>query len=204
MCNPGEGESVCYRLCGSAPHPPLPAKSGARERESGADGNNATNKKSGPRARHLQTVSTLPDTRAERGSTRAKKKKPRYFFFAFLAFFAFFFAAFFAFLAIVSSQGLMVKRDTRDARRRASLATSSMTNSADSRATAPCCHISVITLSTAQTHFRVIFARESASGSPGRGRLSRIKSCLTMPESVCGIHQSKTKARVCRIAVRLH
>jgi hypothetical protein len=46
-----------------------------------------------------------------------------YFFFAFLAFFAFF--AFFAFLAIVSSQGLMVKRDTRDARRRASLATSS-------------------------------------------------------------------------------
>ncbi|RZN00391.1 hypothetical protein CWO91_34170 [Bradyrhizobium genosp. SA-3] len=45
----------------------------------------------------------LPDARAERGSTRAKKKKPRYFFFAFLAFFAFFFAAFFAFLAIVSS-----------------------------------------------------------------------------------------------------
>ncbi|MCP3394770.1 hypothetical protein NLM27_39135 [Bradyrhizobium sp. CCGB12] len=45
----------------------------------------------------------LSDARAERGSTRAKKKKPRYFFFAFLAFFAFFFAAFFAFLAIVSS-----------------------------------------------------------------------------------------------------
>jgi hypothetical protein len=53
------------------------------------------------------------------------KEKPRYFFFAFLAFFAFFFAAFFAFLAIISSQGLMVRRDTRDARRRASLATSS-------------------------------------------------------------------------------
>jgi hypothetical protein len=45
------------------------------------------------------------------GSTRAKNKKQSYFFFAFLAFFAFF--AFFAFLAIVSSQGLMVKRDTR-------------------------------------------------------------------------------------------
>lgn len=46
----------------------------------------------------------LPDARAERDSTRAKKQKPRYFFFAaFLAFFAFFFTAFFAFLAIVSS-----------------------------------------------------------------------------------------------------
>ncbi|HEX9211938.1 MAG TPA: hypothetical protein VF901_15630, partial [Bradyrhizobium sp.] len=84
-------------------------------------------------------------------------------FFAFLAFFAFAFFAFFAFLAIVSSQGLMVERDTRDARRRASLATSSTTNSADSRAPAPRCHICVITLSTAQMHFRVISARESAS-----------------------------------------
>ena len=45
---------------------------------------------------------SVPDARAERGSTRAKNK-PRYFFFAFLAFFAFFFVAFFAFLAIGSS-----------------------------------------------------------------------------------------------------
>jgi hypothetical protein len=88
----------------------------------------------------------------------------RYFFFAaFLAFFFVAFFAFFAFLAIVSSQGFMVKRDTRDARRRASLATSSISNSADSRAAAPCCHIYVIPLSTAQMHFWVIFARESAS-----------------------------------------
>src|SRR6185503_202557 len=59
----------------------------------------------------------------------------------------------------------MVKRDTRNARRRASLATSSMTNSADSRVSAPCRHICVIPLSTAQMHFGVLFVRESASRS---------------------------------------
>jgi hypothetical protein len=80
-----------------------------------------------------------------------------------LAFFFVAFFAFFAFLAIVSSQGFMVKRDTRDARRRASLATSSLTNSADSQVSALCCHIRVIPLSTAQMHFQVIFACESAS-----------------------------------------
>src|SRR4051812_16987412 len=61
----------------------------------------------------------------------------------------------------------MVKRDTRDARRRASLATSSMTNSADSRAPALCCHIRVIELSTAQMHFWMILVRESASKRRG-------------------------------------
>jgi hypothetical protein len=92
------------------------------------------------------------------------KELAGYFFFAaFLAFFFVAFFAFFAFLAIGSSSGLMVKRDTRDARRRASLATSSMTSSADSRASAPRCHIRVIALSTAQMHFRVILAHESAS-----------------------------------------
>jgi hypothetical protein len=120
----------------------------------------------------------------------------RYFFFAaFLAFFFVAFFAFFAFLAIVSSQGFMVKRDTRDARRRASLATSSVTNSADSQVYAPRCHICVITLSTAQMHFRVIFGRESASPKRRR-RWSPHKLCLTMPESVMPIHQSKTKGRV--------
>jgi hypothetical protein len=116
-----------------------------------------------------------------------------------LAFFAFFFAAFFAFLAIVSSQGLMVERDTRDARRRASLATSSTTNSADSQLAAPRRHIRVILLSTAQMHFRVILARESAYAADPPASV-----CLTMPESVRGIHQSKTNARVSAIAVRLH
>jgi hypothetical protein len=37
-----------------------------------------------------------------------------------------------------------------------------MTNSADSRVYAPRCHICVIALSTAQMHFQVILARESA------------------------------------------
>jgi hypothetical protein len=118
------------------------------------------NKKSGPAARHLQTQPC-------RGPGGARlhpgKEHAGYFFFAaFLAFFFVAFFAFFAFLAIVSSQGFMVKRDTRDARRRASLATSSMTNSADSQVSALCCHICVIPLSTAQMHFQVIFARESA------------------------------------------
>jgi hypothetical protein len=137
---------------------------------------------------------SLSDARAERGSTRAKNKKQSYFFFAFLAFFAFF--AFFAFLAIVSSQGLMVKRDTRDARRRASLATSSMPNSADSRAAAPRCHATVIALSTAQTLFREILVRESAlrAGVP---------TWLTIPESAGRVHQSKTKAAISKIPVRL-
>jgi hypothetical protein len=72
-----------------------------------------------------------------------------YFFLAFLAFFTVFFA-FFAFLAIVSSQGFNgLKRDTRDARRRASLATSSNVIPADSQGAAPRCHARVIALSTA-------------------------------------------------------
>jgi hypothetical protein len=41
-----------------------------------------------------------------------------------------------------------------------------MTNSADSQVSALCCHIRVIALSTAQMHFWVIFARESASQRP--------------------------------------
>jgi len=57
----------------------------------------------------------------------------------------------------------MVERDTRDARRRASLATSSTTSSADSQVSAPRRHIRVIVLSTAQMHFQVILVRESVS-----------------------------------------
>jgi heme/copper-type cytochrome/quinol oxidase subunit 3 len=144
----------------------------------------------------------LPEARAERGSTRANKKKLRYFFFAFLAFFAFFFAAFFAFLAIVSSQGFMVKRDTRDARRRASLATSSMTNSADSQGSAPRCHIRVIALSTAQMHFRVISARESASQHAAAHLTSTSAAWLTIQQSPRAVHESKTKHALSQIAVR--
>ncbi|WP_156952104.1 hypothetical protein [Bradyrhizobium sp. WSM1743] len=62
----------------------------------------SSNQKAGPLP---AIVKPARSTRRPGGaeSTRAKKQKPRYFFFAFLAFFAFFFAAFFAFLAIVSS-----------------------------------------------------------------------------------------------------
>src|ERR1700688_2246366 len=45
------------------------------------------------------------------------------------------------------------KRDTRHARRRASLATSSNAIPTDSQAAAPHCHVAVITLSTAVMHF---------------------------------------------------
>jgi hypothetical protein len=84
-----------------------------------------------------------------------------YFFLAFLAFFTVFFA-FFAFLAIVSSQGFHgMKRDTRDARRRASLATSSNVIPADSQGAAPCCHARVIALSTVVVRFRGDFGRKS-------------------------------------------
>jgi hypothetical protein len=109
------------------------------------------------------------------------KEHAGYFFFAaFLAFFFVAFFAFFAFLAIVSSQGFMVKRDTRDARRRASLATSSVTNSADSQVSALCCHIRVIPLSTAEMRFQVIFARESAlQRAPMRWRRTPT-TCLTI------------------------
>jgi hypothetical protein len=54
-----------------------------------------------------------------------------------------------------------LKRDTRHARRRASLATSSTTIPTDSRASAPHCHACVITLSTEVTHFGVFLAQAS-------------------------------------------
>jgi hypothetical protein len=83
------------------------------------------------------------------------------FFFDF-DFFAFF--AFFAFLAIVSSQGFNGwKRDTRHARRRASLATSSKVIPTDSRRAAPRCHVGVIALSTADMRFDAFFAARRAS-----------------------------------------
>ena len=171
---------------GPSPHP-LPVRTGRGRTSSGA----SPNKKAGLAPATFKLVSSRRPGGAS--STRAKKKKPRYFFFAFLAFFAFFFAAFFAFLAIVSSQGFMVKRDTRDARRRASLATSSMTNSADSQVSALCCHIGVIALSTAQMRFWVILARESASRRSQRGGAGVAAACLTIRQRGRAVHESKTK-----------
>jgi hypothetical protein len=95
------------------------------------------------------------------GRSEAPPGLEGYFFFDFLAFFAFF--AFFAFLAIASSFGFNGwKRDTRHARRRASLATSSTPIPTDSQAAAPCCHAGVITLSTVVMGFEVVLAVRSA------------------------------------------
>src|SRR5260370_3787817 len=57
------------------------------------------------------------------------------------------------------------KRDTRHARRRASLATSSKVIPTDSRRAAPRCHAAVITLSTGVMRLDAFFA---ARGAPGR------------------------------------
>jgi hypothetical protein len=54
------------------------------------------------------------------------------------------------------------KRDTRHARRRANLATSSITIPTDSRAAAPHCHAGVITLSTAVMRFDAVLAPRCA------------------------------------------
>ncbi len=106
-------------------------------------------------------LSDLPDARAERGSTRAKKKKLRYFFFAFLAFFAFAFFAFFAFLSHSILSRVQWLNATRGmlgggpASQHPRLQTQQIR-----RPPAPRRHICVIALSTAQMRFRVIFARE--------------------------------------------
>jgi hypothetical protein len=65
------------------------------------------------------------------------------------------------------------KRDTRHARRRANLATSSVAIPTDSRAAAPHCHAGVITLSTAVMRFDAVLAPRCAPRLrifPGAGR----------------------------------
>jgi len=52
-----------------------------------------------------------------------------------------------------------LKRDTRHARRRASLTKSSTLIPADSQAPAPCCHAAVTALSTDVMHFDPLFAK---------------------------------------------
>jgi hypothetical protein len=91
------------------------------------------------------------------------------FFFDF-DFFAFF--AFFAFLAIASSFGFNGrKRDTRHARRRANLATSSNAIPTDSRRAAPHCHAGVIALSTAVMRFGAFSPCEALRGAKNRRAL---------------------------------
>ena len=109
------------------------------------------------------------------GGARLRPGLKSYFFFDFLAFFAFF--DFFAFLAIAYSFGFNGwKRDTRHARRRASLATSSNAIPTDSQAAAPHCHAGVIALSTDVMHFWRIFRScdaPSAKIPPRRVRSGR-------------------------------
>src|SRR5690349_11020880 len=74
-----------------------------------------------------------------------------------------------------------MKRDTRDARRRASLATSSNVIPADSQRAAPCCHACVIALSTVVVRFRAVFGGKvaphgSAPASDERLRVNQFKS----------------------------
>ena len=105
-----------------------------------------------------------------------------------------------------------LKRDTRHARRRASLAISSSVNSADSQRAASRCHAGVIALSTVVMHFDAVFrenvahrsrreanrrisARKKAIASPS------LRSCLTAHQR--HLHQFKTTARVNRSRLRV-
>src|ERR1700687_4827815 len=144
---PGGGS----RLCGAAQG--RCTASGTRDRRSHLRMRAIRgNQKGGLEARRL--IKPFPIMPGCPGEARLHPGFEGYFldFFFDFDFFAFF--AFFAFLAIVSSQGFNGwKRDTRHARRRASLATSSKVIPTDSRRAAPRCHVGVIALSTADMRF---------------------------------------------------
>jgi hypothetical protein len=139
------------------------------------------------------------------------------YFLAFaLAFFAFF--AFFAFLAIASSFGLMDgNADTRHARRRASLATSSNVIRTDSQAKALLRHTDVMALSTADMRFRAFFAKFSRRNAvhdhfARATRLVRVNDAATpLARSApffrtrsAGVFMiSKLRLRIAQIAVRV-
>jgi hypothetical protein len=80
----------------------------------------------------------------------------------------------------------------RHAWRRASLATSSITNSADSRAAAACCHVAVITLSTAVVRFRHLFreVRHDVSKSVSVGVMLNVAQTPRAPSSSIQNHST--------------
>jgi len=86
-----------------------------------------------------------------------------------------------------------LKRDTRHARRRASLAKSSSVNSADSRRAASRCHARVITLSTADMRFdgffAEIFAPRAAPRSPTRLTRSQFDRSSIQNHGTESIHE---------------
>jgi hypothetical protein len=71
------------------------------------------------------------------------------------------------------------KRDTRHARRRASLATSSNAIPTDSEARAPHCHVAVIALSTAVMHFWCVFVPSMRSALQKIARASDHRAAST-------------------------
>jgi hypothetical protein len=71
------------------------------------------------------------------------------------------------------------KRDTRHARRRASLATSSNAIPTDSQARAPHCHVAVIALSTAVMHFWCVFVPSMRSALQKIARASDHRAAST-------------------------
>jgi hypothetical protein len=124
--------------------------------------------KGGLEARRFgEIIPIAPGARAERGSTRARKL----LLLRFLRLLRLFRLLRFLSHSILSGFNGW-KRDTRHARRRASLATSSNAIPTDSRRAAPHCHAGVIALSTAVMRFWRIFAvaRRFASQNPGAPR----------------------------------
>jgi hypothetical protein len=160
-------------------------------------------KKAGLKARHDKTVFRECWVPGRSGAPPGLEGYFLDFFFDF-DFFAFF--AFFAFLAIVSSQGFNGwKRDTRHARRRASLATSSKVIPTDSRRAAPCCHLTVIALSTDVMRFDAFLPARCAPSRKflPRGERSRRPEGLTMRQrggafwiDLQRLHPFKTTARI--------
>ena len=68
-----------------------------------------------------------------------------------------------------------LKRDTRHARRRASLAKSSTLIPTDSQAPAPCCHASVTALSTDVMRFDTLFAKIAATRHVVRSSFNELR-----------------------------
>jgi hypothetical protein len=110
-----------------------------------------------------------------------------------------------------------LKRDTRHARRRASLAISSNVIPADSLAAAPHCHARVIMLSTEVMHFDMVSAPrwaarqqtcaiERAAQRHFRVNDAPTRLCaLSRPSTACArnLHQFTTKPRIVMPKVRV-
>jgi hypothetical protein len=172
------------------------------------------NQKSGPRARRFAKCLSPLGARAERGSTRAC----RLLLLRLLGLLRLLRLLRFLSHSILSRFNGW-KRDTRHARRRASLATSSNAIPTDSQAAAPHCHGTVIALSTAVMRFLRLFppSKRSASQKIALQRRSRrlgrvniaptprriLRRSGTNARAIADLHQFKTTARIASEAVRV-